>query len=133
MAPAQRQVPPTARPPARPPAAGVVQRRLRELGVTDPALLLRAASIDEATNDLIAEAKTKSRPQDVATRGIGGGHGLSQAGCDAAQLAAKDFPASALRLDQPDGNAIRLSSRQVDRYSAETRQNDARRRVSRGR
>lgn len=101
-APPPREVPLAARPQAPARAPGIVQRKLRELGIRD-ALLLRAASIDEATNNLFAEATAKSQGQDAAARWIGEGNGLSEAGCHAAQLAAKDSPASVLRLDQQDG------------------------------
>ncbi len=77
--------------PATPMQPGRIEDMVRDLQLTEPALLLRAAAIDEATRDLLAEATAKagrqarrrkptrplraassgSRPQDRSTR-IGG-------------------------------------------------------------
>ena len=40
-----------------------MEEAVRELQLTDPALLVRAAAIDEAARDLLAEATAKARHQ----------------------------------------------------------------------
>ena len=57
---------PAAQPPVIHTAPGQVERALRKLDITEPALLARAAVIDDATQDLITEATVKSRRRDDA-------------------------------------------------------------------
>ena len=63
LAPGQRRPAP---PPAAPGQAAQIEHLLHGLQITEPALLLRAAAIDQATHDLLAEATAKSRKQDSA-------------------------------------------------------------------
>jgi hypothetical protein len=49
--------------PALPVQPGGIEDVVRDLQLTDPALLLRAAAIDEATRDLLAEATAKAGRQ----------------------------------------------------------------------
>jgi hypothetical protein len=60
----QRPAPP---PPAVIPVPGRTEHALRKLQIRDPALLLRAAVIDQAARDLVAEAAAKVRSRDTAT------------------------------------------------------------------
>ena len=43
--------------------SGHVEGAVRELGLTEPALLLRAAAVDEAARELLAEATAKAQHQ----------------------------------------------------------------------
>ena len=58
--------PALAQPPAIHPEPGQVERALRKLNITEPALLARAAVIDDAARDLITEATAKSHRRGVA-------------------------------------------------------------------
>jgi hypothetical protein len=69
--------------------SGPLEQAIQQLRLDDPALLLRAAAIDQAARHLLAQAGQASpqpspRPADTAARQLPG---------DAAQLAAKDCPA----------------------------------------
>ena len=57
---------PALAPPTVRPQPGQVERALRKLDITEPALLARAAVIDDAARDLITEATVKSRRRDRA-------------------------------------------------------------------
>jgi len=61
----QRPAPPP--PPAVAPVPGRTEHALRKLHIRDPALLLRAAVIDQAARDLVAEAAARVRSRDTAT------------------------------------------------------------------
>jgi alkylhydroperoxidase family enzyme len=60
----QRPVP---RPPAVGRLPGTTEQALRQLQIRHPALLLRAAVIDQTARDLIAEAAAKARSRDSVT------------------------------------------------------------------
>jgi hypothetical protein len=49
------------------PVPGRTEQALRKLQIRDPALLLRAAVIDQAARDLVAEARAKARSRDSVT------------------------------------------------------------------
>jgi len=53
--------------PAPPGQATQIEHLLHSLQITELALLLRAAALDQATHELLAEANAKSRQQDSAT------------------------------------------------------------------
>jgi len=52
------------------PVPGRTEQALRKLQIRDPALLLRAAVIDQAAHDLVAEATAKAHSRDRVTRSI---------------------------------------------------------------
>jgi hypothetical protein len=70
---------------------GPVERAVRRLGASDPALMQRAAAIDKAARDLIAEADVSSRQRPAAGQEADAA-GVIQAEATAARLAAEAFP-----------------------------------------
>ncbi len=56
---------PAAQPPIVTPMPGWIEHALHNLQIRDPALLLRAAVIDEAAHELVAEAVAKTQSRDV--------------------------------------------------------------------
>jgi hypothetical protein len=58
---------PIAQPPVVTPVPGRTEQALRKLRIRDPALLLRAAVIDQAASDLITEATAKAHNRDSVT------------------------------------------------------------------
>jgi hypothetical protein len=66
--PDHRGLRPAPQPPVSTVVPGWTEHALRKLQIHDPALLLRAAVIDQAAHDLVAEATAKARSRDTATR-----------------------------------------------------------------
>jgi hypothetical protein len=58
---------PIAQPPVVTPVPGRTEQALRKLRIRDPALLLRAAVIDQAASDLVTEATAKAHNRDSVT------------------------------------------------------------------
>lgn len=58
---------PAAQPPVVTPVPGRTEQALRKLRIRDPALLLRAAVIDQAASDLVTEAAVKARSRNSIT------------------------------------------------------------------
>jgi hypothetical protein len=58
---------PPAGPPVVTPVPGRTEQALRKLQIRDPALLLRAAVIDQPAHDLVAEATAKARSRYTST------------------------------------------------------------------
>ena len=74
---------------------GHVERVLRSLDISEPALLGRAVEIDNATQDLITEASAKTQRRDAATSSTGKrAKGTPSGSRHPAHLAAKDSPGS---------------------------------------
>ena len=86
---AHRQAPP-AIPPAAPDQTTQIELLLHRLHITEPAMLLHAAAIDQATNDLLAEATAKSRNQTSSATSLP--QGSSPRPCQPASLASQDIP-----------------------------------------
>jgi hypothetical protein len=86
-------------PPDAPPSAGQTESLLHDLQITDPAMLLRAAAIDQARHDLLAEATARSRRRDIATVALP--QSMRQEPRRAASVAGKDFPGHAPQLELP--------------------------------
>lgn len=88
----QRSVP---RPELSTPVPGRTEQALRKLKIGDPALLLRAAVIDQSARDLVAEATTKAHSRDSVTgRASPPAPLLQQATIRPAQLASQDTPST---------------------------------------
>jgi hypothetical protein len=64
---AQHDQRPAARPPISAAVPGRTEHALRELDIRDPAMLLRAAVIDQAARDLISEATAKANSRSTVT------------------------------------------------------------------
>jgi len=97
---------------------------VRSLGISEPALLLRAAGIDEAAADLVADARTRSKRRD----GPGGPPAETRSAAfsrRAARLAAKDFPASQRPLDRQAVSPIEPSAAAASRHRPTPRPEDA--------
>jgi hypothetical protein len=100
QAPAEaRQEPRRQQQPAAPPyiitsVPGRTEHALRELQIHDPALLLRAAVIDQAARDLVAEAATKAHSRDTVTFGPASrpAPGAPSAASPPARVASQDTP-----------------------------------------
>ena len=94
---------PGPQPPLVRPGTGQVEQTLRQLHITEPALLARAAVIDDAARDLITEATTKTHRRDTAS---GPGHhrttGTPPDPRHPAHLAAKDTPHGPVALPPKD-------------------------------
>ncbi len=96
---------PSTKPPPPPPTTGAARARrpdelehlVRGLEITEPALLLRAAAIDRATSDLIAEATEKTQRLARAHEEAHPkrAHPTGGARAQAAQLASQDLPRTA--------------------------------------
>jgi hypothetical protein len=73
---------------------GRTEHALRTLRIHDPALLLRAAVIDQAARDLVAEAATKAHSRDTVTVGPTSrpAPGARSAGSPPARVASQDTP-----------------------------------------
>jgi hypothetical protein len=65
--PAHRDQRPNPQPRVVTPVPGRTENALRKLHIRDPALLLRAAVIDQAARDLVAEAAGRARSRDIVT------------------------------------------------------------------
>jgi hypothetical protein len=65
--PAHHDQRPAPQPPVVTPVPGRTERALRKLQIRDPALLLRAAVIDQAARDLVAEAAARAHSRDTVT------------------------------------------------------------------
>ena len=91
---------------------GHVQRVLRSLDISEPALLGRAAEIDNATHDLIAEATAKMQRRDAAGSGSRVRTQRTPSGLrHPAYLAARDSPSSpAGRSPDTAGQAAMLAA-----------------------
>ena len=70
---------------------GPIELAVRRLGLADPAIVLRAAVIDQAGQDLMAEASAAAKLSGAPA--TGGPARQPAPGSDAAQLAAQGFPA----------------------------------------
>jgi hypothetical protein len=89
----------TGQPPTRTATPGPVEQAIQQLHLNDPALLLRAAAIDQAARQLLAQAEQTAPPpsphaQDTTAHQRPG---------NAAQLAASDCPAG-LAIKPPSSN-----------------------------
>jgi hypothetical protein len=90
------------RPPITQPALGRVERELRNLGITEPALLARASGLDHATQTLISEATAKAQRQATAKAPVPRTSGRSPArGQHPPRLAAKDSPSATTGSSTP--------------------------------
>ncbi len=88
-----------------------MQRVLAPLQITDLAMLARAAAIDQASHDLLADASATARRQDIVGAVLPR-HMPNSPGRPAV-LASKDLPA-------PPNGAARHASRQADATAAST-------------
>jgi len=83
------------------PVPGRTEQALRKLHIRDPALLLRAAVIDHAARDLLAEATAKAHSRNIVSGpGSRSVPGLRQAPAPPARVASQDMP-PAPRAGQP--------------------------------
>ena len=104
------------------PGTGQVEQALRQLHITEPALLARAAVIDDAALDLITEATTKTQRRDTAR---GPGHhrstGTPPDPRHPAHVAAKDSPHGPVALPpkdtRPDNPRSNVPSARSDQMS----------------
>jgi hypothetical protein len=91
------------------PVPGRTEQALRKLHIRDPALLLRAAVIDQAARDLVAEATAKAHRRNVVTGpGSRSVPRLRQAPGPPARAASQDVP-PAPRAGQPVAVMPRVS------------------------
>ncbi len=130
--------PPSARhAPARPPRAdrrhalvprppGPVETTVRDLGISEPALLARAASIDDAASDLVAQARNQSQRHDAAPRPTAETNHAAASARSAAQLAAKDFPANQPPPDLQAASTAEVSMAPMNRRRSTSRSQDER-------
>ena len=92
-----RRAEPAAEPGA-PPQAAQIERVLHSLQITESAMLLRAAAIDQAGSDLLAEASAKSRSRDSLTASPA--QPVRQARARAVRVASNDLPRHMPNRDQ---------------------------------
>ena len=110
------------------PVPGRTEQALRKLHIRDPALLLRAAVIDQAARDLITEATAKAHSRDsVSGRTSRPASGIRQDTDLPARVASQDAPRvprtgqqakhqpSAVRPESPPGRGRSALQRRIDR------------------
>ncbi len=110
------------------PVPGRTEQALRKLHIRDPALLLRAAVIDQAARDLITEATAKAHSRDsVSGRTSRPASGIRRDADLPARVASQDAPRvprtgqqakhqpSAVRPESPPGRGRSALQRRIDR------------------
>jgi hypothetical protein len=90
------------------PEAGPTEHILRSLQITEPGMLLRAAAIDDAGRDLVANANASSRHRDSLNHP--GPRQIPKAAGQAARMAATDLP----RTPADRGQHVRLEAPVAD-------------------
>ena len=128
--PRQQGQQPAAKPPLATPVPGRTEQALRKLRIRDPALLLRAAVIDQAASDLVTEAAVKAGSRNSitgpASRLL---PGTRQAAGLPAQVASQDTPRAGQPVKHPSAvaPAVQPGRRQVPQQRPHVRRSAGRR------
>jgi hypothetical protein len=111
---------PIPQPPTITPLPGRTEQALLKLQIRDPALLLRAAAIDHAARDLVAEATAKAHSRRSLTRPlIRAAPGIRSDAHPAAQVADQDL-APIPRAGQPIASRVGTAARPLARRPPHT-------------